>query len=500
MTEDQGAADDNTGGVYDQVLQDITQYVYDYEIESSRAWICAKRALLDALGCALETLAESEEVRALIGPINPGTSVPDGFRLPGTPYHLDPLKGAFDLGSLIRYLDHNDAYPGAEWGHPSDNIGAILPIADWLSRRSRMSADQEQQHPPLRMTHVLQGIIKAYEIQGCFQIRNAFNAIGLDHTILVKIASTAVSSWLFGLTQTQAMDALSQAWMDGHPLRVFRQSPNTGPRKGWAAGDACMRAVHLSLLTRNGQPGAPSVLTVPRWGFYATYFGGKREFELPRPFGTWVIESVFFKIHAVEGHGASAAEAALELTGKLRGMGLRSPESDIARIHVRTQQAAMIIINKQGPLHNAADRDHCMQYIIAVILLKGSMIESTDYQDTSPWVTDRRVDELRKKIDLVEEPRFTADYHDKKKRSASSGLTVTLKDGTQLDEVLCEYPVGHPWREDTTSSVQEKFKANVEKWFGKGEKAQNILDMERMDVVEFGKMQVYDFVDRFAGE
>ncbi|KAL8788550.1 MAG: hypothetical protein Q9213_001623 [Squamulea squamosa] len=503
MAEKLVTADDNTGRVYDQVLQDIIQYVYNYKIESSRAWVWGKRALMDALGCALETLGESEEARALIGPINPGTFVPNGFRLPGTSYHLDLLKGAFDLGSLIRYLDHNDAYPGAEWGHPSDNIGAILPIADWLSRTSRSRRDQEQQQqqdPPPQMTQVIEAIIKAYEIQGCFQIRNAFNAYGLDHTILVKVASTAVSCWLLGLTEIQAMDALSQAWMDGHPLRVFRQSPNTGPRKGWAAGDACMRAVHLSILTRNGQPGAPTVLTVPRWGFYATYFGGKREFELPRPFGTWVIESVFFKIHAVEGHGASAAEAALELTGRLHNMGLGSLENEIVRIHVRTQRAAMIIINKQGPLHNAADRDHCMQYIIAVIILKGSMIESADYMDKSPWATDPRVDDLRKRIDLVEEPQFSADYHDAQKRSASSGLTVTLKDGTRLDEVLCEYPLGHPWRDDTIAFVQNKFKTNVEKCFGEGEKAQSILDMEQMDVVEFGKMEVHDFVDRFASE
>ena len=293
------------------------------------------------------------------------------------------------------------------------------------------------------------------------------------------------------------MDALSQAWMDSAPLRVFRQSPNTGPRKGWAAGDACMRAVQLAWLTQKGQPGAPTVLTTPRWGFYSSLFGG-REFELPRPFGTWVIESVFFKIHAVEGHGASAAEAALVLVKNLRLTGVSV--QDIAHIHVRTQQAAMIIINKQGPLHNAADRDHCMQYIIALILAKGSMIESADYQDKSPWATDPFVETLRSKIDLVEDPQFTADYHDKKKRSASSGLTVTLQDGTKLDEVLCEYPVGHPWREETTAAVREKLSSNVEGWYGKGEKSQNILELNLSSEEHFRNMQVCDFVDLFAGE
>ena len=348
------------------------------------------------------------------------------------------------------------------------------------------------------MEKVLLGLIKAYEIQGCFQIRNAFNQVGLDHTLLVKIASTAVVSWLLDLTENQAMDALSQAWMDSAPLRVFRQSPNTGPRKGWAAGDACMRAVHLAWLTQKGQPGASTVLTTPRWGFYATLFNG-REFQLPRPFGSWVIESIFFKIHAVEGHGASAVEAAVEVGEKLRESGL-SVEKDIAHIHVRTQQAAMIIINKQGPLHNAADRDHCMQYMIAVVLMKGSMIESADYQDKSLWAKDPRVEALRKKIDLVEDPQFTADYHDKKKRSASSGLTVTLYDGTKMDEILCEYPVGHPWREETTSSVKGKLKKNIEGWYGKGKKAQNILKLEPLREEDFRKMQVCDFVDRFAGE
>lgn len=373
----------------------------------------------------------------------------------------------------------------------ADNIGAILAVADWLSRTARACG-----HEPLTMEKVLLGLIKAYEIQGCFQIRNAFNRVGLDHTILVKIASTAVVSWLLGLTKTQAMDALSQAWMDSAPLRTFRQSPNAGPRKGWAAGDACMRAVHLAWLTHRGQPGAPTVLTTPRWGFYSSLFDG-REFELPRPFGSWVIESVFFKIHAVEGHGASAAEAALILVRELCQAGLSV--EDIARIQVRTQQAAMIIINKQGPLHNAADRDHCMQYIIAVILLKGSMVESADYQDKSPWARDQGVETLRKKIDLVEDPQFTADYHDSKKRSASSGLTVTLGDGTKMDEVLCEYPVGHPWREETTAAVREKLKKNVEGWYGKGEQTRSILELEPVSEERFRSIQVCDFVDQFAG-
>ena len=348
------------------------------------------------------------------------------------------------------------------------------------------------------MDTVLLAIIKAYEIQGCFQIRNSFNKVGLDHTILVKVASTAVVSWLLGLSESQTLDALSQAWMDGAPLRAFRQSPNTGPRKGWAAGDACMRAVHLALLTKRKQPGAPTVLTNRDWGFYATFFKGK-EFELPRPFDSWVIESVFFKINTVEGHGASGVEAATEIGNQLRARNL-SADRDVAHIRVRTQQAAMIIINKQGPLYNSADRDHCMQYMIAVVLLKGSMIEAADYQDTSPWARSASVEALRKKIELVEEPQFTKDYHNNKKRSASSALKVTLTDQTELDEVLVEYPVGHPWRDDTLGLVQAKFEKNVKMWFGDGAKGTAILRLATMHDQWFRKMSVCHFVDTFVPE
>jgi 2-methylcitrate dehydratase len=375
----------------------------------------------------------------------------------------------------------------------ADNIGAILAVADWLSRTARSGGQK-----PLTMENVLLGLIKAYEIQGCLQICNTFNQIGLDHTFLVKIASTAIVSWLLGLTEIQSMDALSQAWMDNAPLRVFRHHPNTGPRKGWAAGDACMRAVHLTWLTIKGQPGAPTVLTTPSWGFYSTFLNG-REFEIPGPLGTRVVESVFFRIYEVEEHATSALEAAVEVSGVVKEAGL-SVIDDIAHVHVRTHQAALISSDKQGPLHNAADRYHCMPYTIAVALLKGSMTESADYQSVSPWANDPCVEALRKKIDLVEEPQFTADYHDHNKRSASSGLTVTLKDGTKIEEVVREYPLGHPRREETISSVRKKLKKNVEGWYGKGEKAQNILRLEPLKEELFRTMPVCNFVDRFAGE
>ena len=474
---------------YDKILVDIADYVFHYKIDSSRAWQHARLALLDSLGCAVETLCLSPECLKLIGPIVPGTIVPDGFRLIGTPYQLDPVKGAFDLGTLIRYLDHNDAYPGAEWGHPSDNLGALISTMDWLSRTcaSTLSAHVG---PPLTLQTLLTAQIKAYEIQGCFQIRNAFNKVGLDHTVLVKVASAALVAWILGLSETQTLATLSQAWQDGHPLRTFRQAPNTGPRKGWAAGDACMRAVHLALLTRAGQPGAPAVLTTPRWGFYEALFRGK-EFVLPRPYGTWVMESIFFKLVVAEGHGISAIEAALQLAVAMRDKQLRV-EQDIKSVVIRTHGAACTIINKTGPLHNAADRDHCMQYMVAVVLLKGALIEAVDYTDDSAWPTDERVQHLRAKMEIIEDEQFTADYHDQKVRSASSGVTITLQDGSKLDEVVVQYPAGHPYRSDTVSKVQEKFRHNMRLMFEE-ERAETVFE-----AVENDEMPVHMFVDLFA--
>lgn len=310
------------------------------------------------------------------------------------------------------------------------------------------------------MGQVLAALIKAYEIQGCFQIANAFNKVGLDHVILVKVASTAVISWMLGLSREQAKSAVSHAWMDGHPLRVYRQAPNTGPRKGWAAGDACMRAVHLALLAKSGQPGATTALTTPRWGFYDVLFKGK-PFELPRPFGTWVIETVLFKINTAEGHGMTAIEAALQISETMRRKGL-DPAIAIRSIHVRTQEAGMIIINKQGALHNPADRDHCLRYMVAVVLLKGMQIETADYQNDSPWATDERVEALRQKITMTEDPTFTRDYHDPNVRSVANALSVTLSDGTQLDDVVVPFPLGHVRRQDTHDQVYRKARRNLE--------------------------------------
>lgn len=333
-------------------------------------------------------------------------------------------------------------------------------------------------------------MIKAYEIQGCFQIQNAFHPYGMDHTILVKLASTAVVSWLLGLSEDQTMAAISHVFMDGCPLRVFRGAPNTIPRKGWAAGDACTRAVQLALLTRSGQPGGHTVLTSPRWGFYTNLWHGNT-FALPKPYSTWVVENIFFKCIPAEGHGISAIEAALQQAARLRERRL-DPARDIEGISVRTQAAAVRIISKAGELHNAADRDHCMQYMIAVSLLKGDIMEVADYSNESKYANSPDVAMLRAKINIREDESFTKDYLDLSKKSAASGITIALKNGEVMDEVVVEFPIGHVENENTLSTVKAKFKRNMGLRFDEQE-VEGILAAAEND-----DMAVSQFVDLFV--
>ena len=376
---------------------------------------------------------------------------------------------------------------------PKDNIGAILAAADVISR-SAADDPSLTNRTPLTMGDVLTALIKSYEIQGCFQIRNAFNKVGLDHVILVKVASTALVSWLFSLTKEQAKAAVSHAWMDGHPLRVYRQAPNTGPRKGWAAGDACMRAVHLVLLVKAGQPGAPTALTAPKWGFYDVFFAGK-SFELPRPFRTWVIENVIFKVNTAEGHGMTAVEAGLEIASVMKQQNLKP--DDIAGIWVRTTEAGMIIIDKRGPLSNAADRDHCLRYMLAVVLHKGEMIQTEDYQNDSAWADDPAIERLRAVTVMSEDKQFTRDYHDPDTRSISNSVQVQLKDGTWLDEVHVQYPQGHVLHNQTPQLVEAKAKANLAVKFPMT-KVDDIIKL--VQGKEFDAVPVRDFVDMLAVE
>ena len=439
----------------DQVLVDIVDYVLKYDIQSRQAYETACHSLIDALGCAMEAL-EYPACRKLLGPIVPGTVVPEGARVPGTGYLLDPVQAAFNIGSMVRWLDFNDTWLAAEWGHPSDNLGGILAVADWLSRGA-VAAGRE----PLLMKDVLSAMIRAYEIQGCIALENSFNQVGLDHVVLVKVASTAVVAGLLGLKRDEMINAVSLAWVDGQPLRTYRHAPNTGTRKSWAAGDATSRAVRLALMAQAGEMGYPSVLTAPVWGFYDVSFKG-RPFQFQRPYGSYVMENVLFKVsYPAEFHSQTAVEAAMTIHGQLQSMG-RTAE-DIRKITIRTHAACLRIIDKKGALNNPADRDHCIQYVVAVMLLFGRL-GAADYEDDV--AADPRIDALREKIVCLEDPGFSQDYLDPEKRSIANALSVELNDGSHIDERLVEYPIGHRRRRSEGLPLLEaKFRSNLVRRF-----------------------------------
>jgi 2-methylcitrate dehydratase len=469
----------------DKVLTGIADYALSYNIDSDLAYSTAQHCLIDTLGCGLEAL-EYPACTKLLGPIVPGTIVPNGARVPGTGYQLDPVQAAFNIGALIRWLDFNDTWLAAEWGHPSDNLGAILAVADWLSRTAIAS-----NQPPLTMRHVLTAMIKAHEIQGCIALENSFNKVGLDHVVLVKVASTAVVSQLLGLTREQTINALSLAWVDGQSLRTYRHAPNTGSRKSWAAGDATSRAVRLALMARAGEMGYPTALTAKTWGFYDVSFKGQ-EFKFQRPYASYVMENVLFKIsYPAEFHAQTAVEAAMKLHVQLAERNLNA--SAIRAITVHTHQACLRIIDKKGPLANPADRDHCIQYMIAIPLLFGRLTAS-DYEDAI--AADSRIDALRTKITCVEEPQFTADYHDPEKRSIANALRVELTDGTILEQTV-EYPIGHRRRRtEGLPLLIEKFKTNLRRRFPTGQQEKILalsLDRKRLE-----STPVHEYVDLYG--
>jgi 2-methylcitrate dehydratase len=440
----------NIRPAFDQPLIDIVDYALTYTITSPLAYETARYCLLDTLGCGLLAL-DFPTCTKLLGPLVPGLTLHNGARVPGTSYELDPVQAAFNIGTIIRWLDFNDAWLAAEWGHPSDNLGGILAVADWLARNGH----------PLTMRDVLTAMIKAHEIQGCIALENSFNKVGLDHVLLVKVASTAVVCQLLGLTREQTLNAVSLAFVDGQSLRTYRHAPNTGSRKSWAAGDATSRAVRLALIAQTGEMGYPSVLTAKTWGFYDVSLRGQ-PFKFQRPYGSYVMENVLFKISfPAEFHAQTAAEAAMTLHSQLAALG-KTP-ADIARITIRTHEACIRIIDKQGPLSNPADRDHCIQYMVAVPLIFGRLT-AEDYDDAIAldpfW--GKCIDDLRAVITCVEDPQFTADYHDPDKRSIANALTVELKNGTVLPEVVVEYPIGHRLRrEQGIPLLLEKFEHNL---------------------------------------
>jgi 2-methylcitrate dehydratase len=461
-------------------MVDIVDYVVRDEPASALAYTTARHCLLDTLGCGLEAL-EYPACTKLLGPIVPGTVVPHGAKVPGTSYQLDPVRAAFNLGVMIRWLDFNDTWLAAEWGHPSDNLGGILATADWLSRNGA----------PITMRDVLTAMIQAHEIQGCLALENSFNKVGIDHVVLVKVATTAVVSRMLGLSREQILNAVSLAWVDGQSLRTYRHAPNTGSRKSWAAGDATSRGVALALIAKTGEMGYPSALTAKTWGFYDASFRGQA-FQLQRPYGSYVMENVLFKISfPAEFHSQTAVEAAMTLHGELARRGKRA--DDIARISIRTHEACIRIIDKRGPLANPADRDHCVQYMVAVPLLFGRLT-AADYEDQV--AADPRIDALREKIVCVEDPAFTRDYHDPEKRSIANGLTVTLQDGTVLPEVVVEYPIGHKRRRaDGIPLLEQKFRTNLARRFSEAQQ-RHILEIS-LDAQRLESMAVHAYVDAY---
>jgi 2-methylcitrate dehydratase len=470
----------------DQVLVDIADYVLNYEIKSELAYQTARNCLIDTLGCGLEAL-QYPACTKMLGPVVPGTVVPNGAKVPGTAYALDPVKAAFDIGAMIRWLDFNDTWLAAEWGHPSDNLGGILAVADWMSR-TNVAAGKA----PLKMRDVLTAMIKAHEIQGVIALENSFNRVGLDHVVLVKVATTAVVAQMLGLTRDEVINAVSHAWIDGQSLRTYRHAPNTGSRKSWAAGDATSRGVRLALIAKTGEMGYPSALTAKLWGFYDVLFKGK-PFKFQRAYGSYVMENVLFKISfPAEFHSQTAVEAAMTLHGKLAELGKRV--EDIKAITIRTHEAAVRIIDKKGPLNNPADRDHCIQYMVAVPLIHGRLT-AADYEDKV--AQDPRIDALRDKIVCVEDPQFTADYHDPDKRSIANALTVEFNDGTTLPELVVEYPIGHKRRrKDGIPLLEAKFRTNVARIFAEKQR-KRILDVS-LDQQALEALPVNDYVDLYA--
>jgi 2-methylcitrate dehydratase len=470
----------------DPVLVDIVDYVLDFPIDSTLALETARHCLVDTLGCGLEALSYPACAK-LLGPIVPGTIVPNGAKVPGTSFQLDPVQAAFNIGAMIRWLDFNDTWLAAEWGHPSDNLGGILATADWLSRTAIAAGKT-----PLTMKDVLIAMIKAHEIQGCIALENSFNKVGLDHVLLVKLASTAVVGQLLRLTRDELINAVSQAFVDGHALRTYRHAPNTGSRKSWAAGDATSRAVRLALISKTGEMGYPSVLSAPTWGFYDVLFKGK-PFRFQRPYGSYVMENVLFKISfPAEFHAQTAVEAAMNLHAQLAACGKRV--EDIQKITIRTHEAAIRIIDKKGPLNNPADRDHCIQYMIAVPLIHGHLT-AADYEDSI--AQDARIDVLRAKMACVEDARFTKDYHDPEKRSIANALTLEFNDGSKFDEVVVEYPIGHKRRrEDGIPLLVEKFRTNLARRFPVRQQ-RAILDVS-LDQARLEAMPVNEYVDLYV--
>ncbi|MAB50827.1 MULTISPECIES: 2-methylcitrate dehydratase [Marinobacter] len=488
--------DQNIRPDYDDVLQAIADYALNYRIKSKEAWNTARNCLMDTIGCGLLALRFPECTKHL-GPIVEGTVVPNGARVPGTPYRLDPVKAAWDIGCIVRWLDYNDTWLAAEWGHPSDNLGGILAVADHLSQK-RVAEGKA----PLTMRDVLEAMIMAHEIQGVLALENSFNRVGLDHVVLVKVASTAVTAKLMGASRDQMLSALSHAWVDGQALRTYRHAPNAGSRKSWAAGDATSRAVRLADIAMRGEMGIPGVLTAPQWGFYDILFSktnkdqklkpeDKRQFSLPQSFGAYVMENILFKISfPAEFHAQTAAEAAVILHPEVKDR-----LNDIERIVITTHESAIRIISKQGKLANAADRDHCLQYMTAVPLMFGGL--TAEHYEDSFHEANPLIDELREKMEVVEDERYTREYLEADKRSIANAIQVFFADGTSTEKVAVEYPIGHRRRrKEGIPLLEDKFRHNLATRFP-GQRCDEIFHLCK-DQARLEATPVHEFVGMFV--
>ncbi|MDB5338439.1 MAG: 2-methylcitrate dehydratase [Planctomycetaceae bacterium] len=480
----------------DDVLVAIARYVCQYQIDSDEAYDTARYCLMDTLGCGLLALRFPECTKHL-GPLVPGTTVRHGARVPGTSHELDPVKAAWDIGAIVRWLDYNDTWLAAEWGHPSDNLGGILAVADYLSR-CRLAEGQS----PLTLRDVLTAMIKAHEIQGILALENSFNRVGLDHVILVKVATTAVVTRMLGGTESQVIDALSQAFVDGQALRTYRHAPNAGSRKSWAAGDATSRGVRLALITLAGEMGIPGVLTAPQWGFYDVLFSktnkdqqikpeAQRRFSLLRSYGSYVMENVLFKISfPAEFHSQTACEAAVRLHPQVK-----QRLGDISKIVIHTHESAIRIISKSGPLANPADRDHCLQYMVAVPLAFGDLV--AEHYEDSFHTAHPIIDELRGKIEVHEDPRYSREYLEADKRSIANAIQVFFKDGSSTEKIEVEYPIGHRRRRAEGMPVlEQKFLNNLRTRFPE-HRSQQIMALCR-DPQALAKTSVSAFMDLFV--
>jgi 2-methylcitrate dehydratase len=468
----------------DQVLVDIADYVIDYQVTSTEAYDTARHCLMDTLGCGLLALRFPECTKHL-GPIVPGTTVRNGARVPGTSHELDPVKAAWDIGCLVRWLDFNDTWLAAEWGHPSDNLGGILAVADYLSRDNLTKGKA-----PLLMQDVLTAMIKAHEVQGVIALENSFNRVGLDHVLLVRVATTAVITGMLGGNRDQIVDALSQAWVDGSSLRTYRHAPNAGSRKSWAAGDATSRGVRLAMITLKGEMGLPSVLSAPKWGFYDVQFNGN-SFSFSQEYGSYVMENILFKLsYPAEFHSQTAVECAVQLHPQVKDR-----LDDIEKIVLTTHESAIRIISKVGPLANPADRDHCLQYMVAVPLIFGDL--QAEHYENDFHAAHPLIDQLRDKMEVVEDERYTREYLEADKRSIANAIQIYFKDGSHTDKVAVEYPIGHRRRRNEGIPVlKDKFLGSLRSRFPEAH-CQQIMD-NYLDADKLAQMPANEFMDLFV--